>query len=102
MRNEEGEDLLEGVPSLSGKSSLSKGVTRDRGLTVNKLGIAGTFSGRKEGREGEVDWRCVRCLCPVALCCYWVPIFLCECCEQHHCLCLCAGGSPEGLGCRFD
>jgi hypothetical protein len=40
-RNEEGEDLLEGVPSLSGKSSLSKGVNRDRALTVNKLGIAG-------------------------------------------------------------
>lgn len=44
-RNEEGEDLLEGVPSLSGKSSLSKGVTRDRALTVNKLGIAGTCFG---------------------------------------------------------
>jgi hypothetical protein len=35
------EGLLDGVPSLSGQSSLSKGVRRERGLLTSRLGIAG-------------------------------------------------------------
>lgn len=35
------EGFLDGVPDLAGKSSLSKDVHKDRGLTTSKLGIAG-------------------------------------------------------------
>jgi hypothetical protein len=39
--------FLDGVPDLAAKSSLSKDVQKERGLTTNKLGIAGA---RARGR----------------------------------------------------
>lgn len=33
--------LLDGVPNLSSRSSLSQGVSRERGLVTSKIGIAG-------------------------------------------------------------
>ena len=41
------EGFLDGVPDLAAKSSLSKDVQKERGLTTNKLGIAGARDARE-------------------------------------------------------